>query len=137
VSDDEMDELRSALGEVTVLASLTKAGFDAAEWDDPDPDTVDGIASLLGLLEKSAIEAMAAFRVLDAAAGDAQPAPATPPGEAMSAEDAAIIRRIRTRCPDRRFDGGTDEELLDLFKRNRQVLARSDEDVIAAMTRPR
>jgi len=56
---------------------------------------------------------------------------------AMSADDAAIIRRIRTRCPDKRFDGGTDAELLDLFKRNRQVLQRSDEDVIAVMTRPR
>ena len=67
-----------------------------------------------------------------------QPAPVgEPPGEDMSAEDAAIIRRIRTRCPDRRFDGGTDEELIQLFKRNKQVLARSDEDVIAAMTRPR
>ena len=55
----------------------------------------------------------------------------------MSAEDAAIIRRIRTRCPDRRFNGGTDEELIALFRRNKQVLSRSDEDVIAAMTRPR
>ena len=55
----------------------------------------------------------------------------------MSAEDAAILRRIRTRCPDRCFDGGTDEELIELFRRNKQVLARSDEDVIAAMTRPR
>ena len=55
----------------------------------------------------------------------------------MSAEDAAIVRRIRELCPDRRFDGGTDAELLDLFKRNKRVLNRSDEDVIAAMTRPR
>ena len=28
-------------------------------------------------------------------------------------------------------------ELLDLFKRNNKVLSRSDDDVIAAMTRPR
>ena len=137
MSGGEMDQLRSALGEVTVLASLTKAAFDSAEWDESDPDTVDGIATLLGLIEKSAIEAMAAFRVLDAAAGDAQPAPATPSGKGMSAEDASIIRRIRTRCPDKRFDGGTDEELLDLFKRNKRILERSDQDVIATMTRPR
>ena len=45
---------------------------------------------------------------------------------------------FESRCaPDNRFEGGTDEELLDLFKRNQRVLARSDEDVIAAMTRPR
>jgi len=38
------------------------------------------------------------------------------------------------RSPD---DGGSDEELIELFKRNKQVLERSDEDVIATMTRPR
>jgi len=68
---------------------------------------------------------------------DEQTDKSTPSGEGMSAEDAAIVRRIRMRCPDKRFDGGTDEELLQLFKHNRQVLHRSDEDVIAAMTRPR
>jgi hypothetical protein len=55
----------------------------------------------------------------------------------MPAEDAAIVRRIRERCPDNRYDGGSDEELIQLFQRNRQVLGRSDEDVIAAMTHPR
>lgn len=70
----------------------------------------------------------------DAEGQPVQPAPAGErQSEAMSAEDAAIVRRIRTRCPDKRFDGGTDAELLDLFRRNKRVLERSDEDVIAAM----
>jgi hypothetical protein len=151
-----LDDLRIALGEVDVLATLTVEAYDEADWTDPDPGVVDGVASLLGLIKKSAATAMVAFHRLHGAVADATPAPAvagerwdsdkgTSPGEgaapggqvAMSTEDAAIIRRIRTRSPDRRFDGGTDEELLDLFKRNKQVLSRSDEDVIAAMTRPR
>lgn len=61
----------------------------------------------------------------------------TPPGEGIFAEDAEIVRRIRERCPDNRFDGGSDVELLQLFNHNKQVLAGSDEDVIAAMTHPR
>ena len=55
----------------------------------------------------------------------------------MPAEDLAIVRRIRELCPDNRFKGGSDAELLDLFKRNKRTLERGDEDVIAAMTRPR
>jgi hypothetical protein len=34
----------------------------------------------------------------------------------MSAEDAAIVRRIRARCPDNRFEGGSDDELIQLFR---------------------
>jgi hypothetical protein len=149
-----LDDLRIALGEVDVLATLTVEAYDAADWTDPDPGVVDGVASLLGLIKKSAAQAMVSFHRLHGAVADAEPAPAgerwdsdkgTSPGEgaapsgqvAMSADDAAIIRRIRTRSPDRRFDGGTDEELIELFRRNKQVLRRSDEDVIAAMTRPR
>ena len=212
-----LDDLRIALSEVDVLSMLTEATYDEADWTDPDPEVVDAVATLLGLIKKSASGALAAFHRLHGAVADAQPAPAgsgeafdysdgTAPGgekplpkqdaeivrrlrtlsqdgrfdgytddalihlfrrnqqavggteeqimdvmtrpaptpadeqtdkaEGMSAEDAAIVRRIRTRCPDKRFDGGTDAELLDLFKRNRQVLQRSDEDVIAAMTRP-
>ena len=76
---------------------------------------------------------------------DAQPAPAgerrgydkgTAPGEDADppAQDADIVRRIRARCPDNRFEGGSDDELIQLFRRNKRVLNRSDEDVIAAMT---
>ena len=134
-----LDDLQISLREVDVLATLTVAAYDKANWTDPDPGVVESIASLLGLIKKSAATAMVAFHQMHDAVADAADAPK---GEQqtdkdMSAEDAAIIRRIRTRCPDRRFDGGTDAELLDLFKRNRQVLQRSDDDVIAVMTRPR
>jgi len=217
---DEIDQLRIALGEVDVLSRLTEVLYDEADWTDPDPDAVEAIATLLGLIRKSADGSLDAFHRLHAAVADATPAPAgsgeafdysdgTAPGgerplpkqdaaivrrlrtlsqdgrfdgytddalihlfrrnqqavggteeqimdvmtrpadpstpadeqtdkaESMSAEDAAIVRRIRTRCPDKRFDCGTDAELLDLFKHNRQVLQRSDDDVIAVMTRPR
>jgi hypothetical protein len=152
----QMDDLRIALAEVDVLSVITSEFYDREDWIRPDSVLVERVASLLGLISKSAGAAMAAFHRLHGAVADAAPAPAgerwdydkgTSPGEGaasgeepsegMSAEDAAIIRRIRTRSPDRRFDGGTDEELLELFKRNKQVLSRSDEDVIAAMTRPR
>jgi hypothetical protein len=39
----------------------------------------------------------------------------------MSAQDAEIVRRIRERCPDSRFDSGSDAELLQLFKRSKRV----------------
>ena len=63
----------------------------------------------------------------------------TAPGRDAEAikHEAEIIRRIRELCPDNRFEGGSDAELLDLFRRNKRVLERSDEDVSAAMTRPR
>lgn len=137
--DAPLDELGIALSEIDVLAMLTAATHDEADWTDPDPEVVDAVVTLLGLVVKSTYAAMSAYDRLRRAVGDAQPAPASEQpsdkGEAMSAEDAAIIRRIRTQCPDRRFDGGTDAELLDLFRRNKRVLERGDEDVIAAMTR--
>jgi hypothetical protein len=58
---------------------------------------------------------------------------ASAPG-GMSADDAAIVRRIRERSSDGRYEGASDAELLELFQRNRRVLARSDEDVI--VTKP-
>ena len=62
-----LDDLRIALGEVDVLASLTAGAFDAEDWVDPDPDTVEGVASLLGLIKKSAAVAKAAFHRLHGA----------------------------------------------------------------------
>jgi hypothetical protein len=73
---ESLDELRIALGEVDVLASLTAGAFDAEDWIEPDPDTVEGVASLLGLIKKSAAAAKAAFHRLHGAVADAQPAPA-------------------------------------------------------------
>ena len=56
---------------------------------------------------------------------------------APAPDDADIARRLRAGSPDGRFDGHSDEALVQLFRRNQRVLARTDEDVIAAMTRPR
>jgi hypothetical protein len=142
----ELDQLRIALGEVEAVAAIAAESYDRQDWGDADPLHVDRMASLLGLIARSAAGALAAFHRLHGAVADAAPAPAgerwdysegTAQGEAMSAQDAEIVRRIRERCPDNRFDGGSDAELIELFKRNRQVLGRSDEDVIAAMTHPR
>ena len=136
-----LGDLWVALSEVDVLATLTTTTFGEADWMEPDSAVVDVMTTLLGLIEKSSFAAMSAYHRLRRAVPEAQPAPPGEPrtdkGEGMFAEDAAIIRRIRTRCPDRRFDGGTDEELIELFRRNKRVLHRSDEDVIAAMTHPR
>ena len=141
----EMDQLRIALGEVNILAAVTADAYDSEDWDDSDPDIAEGIASLLGLMKKSAMSAMAAFHRLHGAVADAAPAVAgerwdnegrgTKPGE--GAGEAEIIRRLRAESPDGRFDGHSDEALIQLFRRNKRVLARSDEDVIAAMIQPR
>jgi hypothetical protein len=145
----QLDDLRISLTEVDTLAALTTVAFDDADWMEPDSAVVERIACLLGLIEKSSFAAMAAFHRLHGAVADAQPAPAgerwdydkgTSPGEGMSAQDVAIVQRIREQCPDNRFDGGSDDELIQLFKRNKRnkrVLNRSDEDVIAAMMHPR
>src|SRR6185369_278843 len=96
-----LDDLRIALREVDVLATATVTAYDAADWTDPDPGVVEGVASLLGLIKKSAATAMVAFHRLHDAVADAAAAPkgeqtdAAAPGEGMSAEDAAIIRRLR------------------------------------------
>ena len=167
----EMDALRIALGEVDVLATLTAGAFDAEDWVDPDPDTVEGVASLLGLIRKSAAAAKAAFHRVHGAIADAAPAPAgeawdysdgTAPGRdpvgagaasapgdapAASARDAQVVRRLRERCAaqlgrpvDYPFFAASylageepDAALLRLFRRNRQLLGRTDDDVIAAM----
>jgi hypothetical protein len=71
-----LDGLRIALGEVDVLANLTAAAYDSADWMDPDPGVIDSVASLLGLIKKSASAAMAAFHRLHGAIADAAPAPA-------------------------------------------------------------
>jgi hypothetical protein len=141
---EQLDELRIAIGEVDALVTLTTAAYDSADWSTPDPAVVDGIASLLSRISKSATAAMTVLYRLHGAVADAHPAPAgrrrngegTVPGEGAdpSAQDADIIRRIRERCPDGRFDGGSDAELIQLFQRNKQVLNRTDDDVIAAMT---
>jgi hypothetical protein len=143
----ELDALRIALGETEALAAVTAESYDRQDWDDADPLHAERLASLLGLISRSASAAMAAFHRLHGAVADAQPAPAgerwdydngtAPGGEVANEQDAEIVRRIRARCPDGRYAGGSDEELIQLFKRNKRVLNRSEDDVIAAMTHPR
>ena len=165
----EMDALRISLAETEVLSTLTTAAYDSADWGDADPAIVDRIGTLLGLIEKSATAALAAFHRLHGAVADAQPAPAgeawdysegTAPGgdpasaasapesgPTASARDAEIVRRLRERCAaqlgrpvDHPFFLASylageepDAALLRLFRRNQQVLGRTDDDVIAAM----
>lgn len=72
------------------------------------------------------------FHRLHGAVADAAPVPAGAPAERSDydkgtapgpdAVDAAIVRRIRELCPDARFEGNSDEQLIELFKRNRKVL---------------
>ena len=140
---EQPDELRVAIGEVGALATLATAAYDGTDWSKPDPAVVDGIGNLLRRISKSATVARTALYRRHGAVADAQPAPAgdrrdgegATSGEGdLSAQDADIIQRIRERCPDGRFDGGSDAELIQLFKRNKQVLSRTDDDVIAAMT---
>jgi hypothetical protein len=143
-----LDQLRIAVGETEALAAVTAESFDRQDWDDADPLHVERMASLLGLVSRSASGALAAFHRLHGAVADAAPARAgeswdydkgTSPGggPVLPTEDAAIGRRIRELSPDRRYDGGSDAELIELFRRNKRALERSDEDVIAAMTHPR
>ncbi|HEX8108131.1 MAG TPA: hypothetical protein VF516_10415 [Kofleriaceae bacterium] len=73
---EPLDDLRIALSEVDVLTTLTKAAYDDADWSGADPAVVDAMATLLGLIDKSASSAVAAFHRLHGAIADAQPAPA-------------------------------------------------------------
>jgi len=79
---EQPDELRVALGEVGALATLATAAYDSADWGEPDPVVVDGIASLLRRISKLATAAMTALYRRHGAVADAQPAPA---GEARPA----------------------------------------------------
>lgn len=89
-----LDQLRIALGETEALAAITAESYDRQDWDGADPLHVDRIASLLGLIARSAAGALAAFHRLHGAVADAAPAPAgerwdydkgTSPGDSISA----------------------------------------------------
>jgi hypothetical protein len=132
----EMLDLKTALVEVDVLTTIARKTYGDVDWTVPDSANVEVVATLLGLIEKSSFTAMSVLNRLQRSMPDGKPA-GEPGRLTMSAQDAEIVRRIRERDPDRRFDGGSDAELLSLFKHNKRVLERSDDDVIAAMTRPR
>jgi hypothetical protein len=71
-----LDDLRIAIGETEALAAVTTDSYDRQDWGDADPLHVERMASLLGLISKSASAAMGAFHRLHSAVADAQPAPA-------------------------------------------------------------
>lgn len=70
-----LDALRIAVGEVDVLAHVTTDVYDGADWSGSDPEVVDRVACLLGLISRSAASAVTAFHQLHTAVADALPAP--------------------------------------------------------------
>jgi hypothetical protein len=147
----EMDEMRLAVGEMEALAAMLLLFFDSSDWSGADSQLVDRTGHVLGVLAESATSAAGKFERFQIAYVDSRPVStlverwtddgtAPGPGEDVPAlfdQDAEIVSRIRARCPDNRYEGTSDEELSQLFKRNQKVLGRSDVDVIAAMTHPR
>jgi hypothetical protein len=71
-----LDDLRIAIGETEALSAVTAESYDHQDWNGADSLHVERMASLLGLISKSASAAMAAFHRLHGAVADAQPAPA-------------------------------------------------------------
>lgn len=69
-----LDGLRIALGETEALAAVAAEAYDRQDWDDADPLHAERLASLLGLISKSASGALAAFHRLHSAVADTQPA---------------------------------------------------------------
>lgn len=68
-----LDELRIAVGEVEALAAVTIESYDGQDWSGADPLQVERLASLLGLISRSATAAATAFHRLHGAVADAQP----------------------------------------------------------------
>lgn len=73
---EQLAALRVVAGETDALAAVTTALFDDGDWTDPDPALVDRVASLLGLLAKTATALIAAVERLHGAIADAMPAAA-------------------------------------------------------------
>jgi hypothetical protein len=150
---EPLERLRMATGETDALAAIAVAWFDGVDWSGADSVVVERLGYLLDVIARSAANAAMRVDSVHAAWADKQPASTdsgeqwdyhkgTSPGEdedddEMPAEDLAIVQRIRAQCPDARFEGSSDEQLIELFTRNKRVLNRTDEDVIAAMTSPR
>lgn len=143
-----LDQMRLAVGETDAMAAIAVMWFDSADWSGADPVLVERAGYLLDVIARSAATAAAKVDGVHAAVADTQPVPkgeqwdesqgtASAPGEEPAMSDAEIVRRVRAQCPDDRYRGRPDYELVQLFKRNKEVLGTSDDDVIAAMTQPR
>jgi hypothetical protein len=81
-----LDAPRIAVGKVDVLSRITTDVYDGADWSGSDPEVVDRVACLLGLISRSATSAVTAFHRLHTAVADAQPARA---GERWADEGAS------------------------------------------------
>ena len=68
--------LRIAVAEVEALAALAVHAFDDADWHGGDQQLVERMASVLGVIARSAASAIAALNRLHSAIADAQPATA-------------------------------------------------------------
>jgi hypothetical protein len=155
----QLEELRDTVGEIDALAALALESFDRADWGCADRQLAERVAYVLVMIARSAATAVSKLDSFHVAIADVQPVPAgerwdgectaSGPGDetAMSAGDAEIVRRMRARLAERfgqpvdhpffeaSYQPGEDPDaaLLRIFKRNKWVLNRSDEDVIAAM----
>lgn len=153
-----LGDLRIAIGETQALAAVTVESYDRQDWGDADPLHVERLASLLGLISKSASTAMAALHRLHGTVADAQPAPAgercddegrgTAQGGRMTDHEAEIVRRLREACAAEfkqpidypfwgrdYFDGEKpDAALLRMFREEqRRRPGRTDDEVIHAL----
>lgn len=153
-----LDQLRVATGETDALAAIAVVWFDDADWSGADPVLVDRAGYLLGVIARSAANAATKVDSVHAAVADAQPvrsgeafdySDGTAPGRdaELLKRDAEIVRRLREALA-KAFDCPTgypffrrdwlpgedaDEALIRIYRSNKQVLDRSDEDIISAI----
>ena len=71
-----LDALRVAVAEVEALAALAVHAFDDADWHGTDQQLLERVASVLGVIARSAAAAIIAVNRLHSAIADAQPATA-------------------------------------------------------------
>lgn len=167
--DNELSQLRIAVGEIEALAALILESFNRADWRGADGLVVGRMGRLLGVLATSATSVASKFERFQTAFGGMRPAPAgerTRHEEGTVSEeqttmskrdariikrDAEIVRQFRERCA-LAFDCPTsypffresylpgedsDAALLRIFKRNKRVLYRSDDDVMRSIIESR
>jgi hypothetical protein len=65
----QLDELRTAVGEVDALAALALESFDRADWSGADPQLVERTAYVIGIIARSAASAASKLDGFHAAVG--------------------------------------------------------------------
>jgi hypothetical protein len=83
-----LDALHIVVAGVEALVSLAVEAFDNADWRGVDPHLVDRMASVLGVIARSAGAAVDAANRLQGAVADAQPAVAGEQGGGEGTGDA-------------------------------------------------